>query len=61
GAEGVAYLQWKGPAAGKARKYTAQLKAKAKGTFTFEIRLYEGKTGDYGDQLGRWTVKTRVR
>ena len=61
GAEGVAYVQWTGPAAGKSKKYTAQLRAKAKGTYKFEVRLYEGKTGDYGDQLGSWTITSRVR
>jgi len=25
-----------------------------------EVRLYEGKTGDYGDQLGSWTITSRV-
>jgi hypothetical protein len=61
GAEGVAYVQWTGPAAGKSKKYTAQLKAKAKGSYKFEVRLYEGKTGDYVDELRSWTVTTRVR
>jgi hypothetical protein len=61
GAEGVAYVLWTGPAAGKSKKYTAQLKAKASGRYKFEVRLYEGKTGSYGDQLGSWTITSRVR
>lgn len=61
GAENVAYLQWTGPAAGKSKKYTAQLKAKARGTYKLEVRLYEGPVGDHADQLGRWTVTSRVR
>ena len=61
GAENVAYVQWTGPAAGKSKKYTAQLRAKAKGSYKLEVRLFEGKAGDYGDQLGSWTVTSRVR
>ena len=61
GAEGVAYIVWTAPAAGKSRTYTAQLKAKARGTFKYEVRLYIGKVGNYGDTLGSWTPTTRVR
>ncbi len=61
GAEGVAYVEWTGPAAGKSRKYTAQLKAKARGTYKFEVRVYVGRPGDYSEQLGSWTVTSRVR
>jgi hypothetical protein len=61
GAEGVAYIVWTAPAAGKSRIYVAQLKAKASGTFKYEVRLYIGKVGNYGDELGTWTVTTRVR
>ena len=61
GAENIAYIVWTGPAAGKSRTYIAQLKAKARGTFKYEVRLYIGKVGDYGDELGSWTVTTRVR
>ena len=61
GAEGVAYAVWTGPAAGKSRSYTAQLKAKASGTFKLEVRLYEGGVGAYTDTLGDWTIRSRVR
>lgn len=61
GAEGVAFVEWTGPAAGKSGKYTAQLKAKATGTYEFEVRLHVGRVGDYSDQLGSWTVTSRVR
>ena len=61
GAEGIAYIVWTAPASGASKTYTAQLKTKARGTFKYEVRVYDGKVGAYGDELGSWTVTSRVR
>ena len=61
GADGVAHIVWTAPGAGAAKAYTAQLKAKASGTFKYQVRLYEGSVGAYGDELGSWTVTSQVR
>ena len=61
GADGVAHVVWTAPAAGGSKAYTAQLRAKVRGTFRYAVRVYAGTVGAYGDELGSWSATTRVR